>query len=503
MANQQLSFDFFSTLPSTPPVKLDEGAFSHDQICNESARIKIEEKYTDIIEETDKFSRKTVSFQASKISTLHRWFKYREGFSSKLVEILLDEFGTKPGDSILDPFSGSCTTLLEAKLTGINAIGIELLPHCFLAWKAKSKAFDYDIEEIKKIRNLIVTESPPESQSHFPHLSITETAFPEYVERDILDYSAWLSNLPVSDDAKILFRSLIMSLLEDVSYTRKDGQYLRWDGRAEKIVLRNQARVEQGKKPIKGINKGQLPSVKESLLKRTNTVIRDIIDLQKDGIPQSSQKLIKGSTLFELPKLKDNTIDAVVTSPPYANRYDYTRTYALELAYLNVDNEIFSLRQSMLSCTVENRSKKADLRRHYEVLGAKDRYEKIQTVIKESPVLKEISAALKIRRERGEINNVGVLRMIDQYFVELAFVFAELFRVCKRGSFVAFVNDNVRYAGEVIPVDLISTSIAESLGFEPVKVYVIPQRKGNSSQQMKKFGRRELRKSITIWKKPE
>jgi site-specific DNA-methyltransferase (cytosine-N4-specific) len=81
-------------------------------------------------------------------------------------------------------------------------------------------------------------------------------------------------------------------------------------------------------------------------------------------------------------------------------------------------------------------------------------------------------------------------------------VYAELFRTCRRGAHLAFVNDNVRYAGEIIPVDVLSTHLAERIGFVPVKVYVLPQRKGNSSQQMGKFGRVALRKSITIWRKP-
>jgi site-specific DNA-methyltransferase (cytosine-N4-specific) len=67
---------------------------------------------------------------------------------------------------------------------------------------------------------------------------------------------------------------------------------------------------------------------------------------------------------------------------------------------------------------------------------------------------------------------------------------------------VAFVNDNVRYAGEVIPVDLMSIDMAASLGFVPERVSVLPQRKGNSSQQMERFGRVELRKSVIVWRKP-
>jgi site-specific DNA-methyltransferase (cytosine-N4-specific) len=91
--------------------------------------------------------------------------------------------------------------------------------------------------------------------------------------------------------------------------------------------------------------------------------------------------------------------------------------------------------------------------------------------------------------------------MIDQYFTELTFVFAELYRVCRPGAYVVFVNDNVRYAGEVIPVDLLTTNLADQVGFAPFRVYVLPQRKGNSSQQMKKYGRAALRKSVIVWRK--
>jgi site-specific DNA-methyltransferase (cytosine-N4-specific) len=296
---------------------------------------------------------------------------------------------------------------------------------------------------------------------------------------------------------------LLMSVLEDVSYTRKDGQYLRWDGRAEKIVNRNQTRIDQGKKPFKGIHKGQLPTVQDGLVWKLDVVIRDIADLQQLPVTHSGrQHLIEGNTLLELPKLESNQFDAVITSPPYANRYDYTRTYALELAYLNIGQDIFQLRQDQLSCTVENKPKNNQLRQYYIDVNAENRYEKAMEIAKNNIALQEINRALETRNERGEINNRGVLRMIDQYFTELTLIYVELYRVCKAGAKVAFVNDNVRYGGEVIPVDVLSTSLAEAAGFEPIKIYVIPQRKGNSSQQMKRFGRRPLRKSITFWQKP-
>jgi site-specific DNA-methyltransferase (cytosine-N4-specific) len=315
-------------------------------------------------------------------------------------------------------------------------------------------------------------------------------------------YTDWFETLEISDHAKILCRLILTSILEEISYTRKDGQYLRWDSRAGKIQTHNEKRIAQGKQPIQGIDKGNLPAVKSLFLEALNKIIIDVTKLQREAPLPSYQKLVEGNTLFTLPEMAANQFAGVITSPPYANRYDYTRTYALELAYLGVNNNIFDLRQRQLSCTVENKPKLDELRSLYQTIGQVDRYEQVLNILRSNKALAEINAALSIRNERGEINNRGVLNMIDQYFTELTFVFAELYRVCRSGAKVAFVNDNVRYAGEVIPVDTLSTDLAEQVGFIPVKIYVLPQRKGNSSQQMGKFGREALRKSITIWKKP-
>lgn len=497
----QLSLPIDTQFIQPETKSLSNYSFSHHGTCDENARIALEDCYKSLLEETDKFSRRTVSFQANKIETLHNWFKYREGFSAELVGILLNEFRVNHIHTILDPFAGSCTTLLEAKLNGINAVGIELLPHCHLAWEVKSKVFDYAVDELCFVRDLIRKIEPPITPNPFPHLSITEGAFPLDIERAIVDYRLWFDSIDISNATKTVCCAALMSILEEVSYTRKDGQYLRWDGRAEKVVLRNETRVSSGKEPVIGIDKGTLPTVKQALLLKFDTIIRDVYTLQQQPPPTSHQQLIKGNSLYVLPQMEADQFNAVITSPPYANRYDYTRTYALELAYLNVNNDIFGLRQGLLSCTVENHSKTSDLGRYYQSLGRSNDYKRVVEIVKNNAALNEVNLALAVRNSRGEINNRGVLKMIEQYFSELTFIYGELYRVCRSGAYVAFVNDNVRYAGEAIPVDLISTNLAEQIGFTPVKVYVLPQRKGNSSQQMGKFGRQELRKSITIWKK--
>jgi len=64
------------------------------------------------------------------------------------------------------------------------------------------------------------------------------------------------------------------------------------------------------------------------------------------------------------------------------------------------------------------------------------------------------------------------------------------------------VNDNVRYAGVDIPVDLILSQMAEDTGYKIVNILVLPQDKGNSSQQMGDYGRSALRKCVYVWRKP-
>jgi hypothetical protein len=91
--------------------------------------------------------------------------------------------------------------------------------------------------------------------------------------------------------------------------------------------------------------------------------------------------------------------------------------------------------------------------------------------------------------------------MVRGYFYEMACVIAESARVLKPGAPLLMVNDNVRYAGASISVDMILSALAEKLGFAVENILVIPGGKGNSSQQMGEHGREPLRKCVYVWRK--
>ncbi len=91
--------------------------------------------------------------------------------------------------------------------------------------------------------------------------------------------------------------------------------------------------------------------------------------------------------------------------------------------------------------------------------------------------------------------------MVRGYFYEMACVIHECYRVLEKDGIMFMVNDNVRYAGVAISVDTILSNIAENIGFKIENILILPQGKGNSSQQMGRHGREALRKSVYVWKK--
>lgn len=480
--------------------------FSADDCNPQEARRALEEEYWPITEITDRFNRQSVSYQLSKKDSLHRWLKYKEGFSADLVKTLLDDFHLQKNAVVADPFMGSGTTALVALMNGYDSLGFDILPMSGIAIKAKTTVYEYSLTELQHLLEEIASaEVPAYYAGTTPEIAITKDGYPTETSRALAYYRQYFMHSDYSDEAKTLLELCTLNSLERISYSAKDGQYLRWDRRCPKMIAAAEARKKTGRKPAAvKLDKGKLPTLKEALCEELRSVIEDIRYFQQNDTKafEAQSRFIEGSALFELPKIADNTIDAVISSPPYCNRYDYTRTYALELAYMGITEQgIRQLRQNLLSCTVENKPKTEELKAFYRNIGREAYYERIMHTIQKNKTLQEINLALKQRSENGEINNKGVPRMVDGYFRELTFLFAELHRTCRPGAYVAFVNDNVRYAGEVIPVDYLTTQLAEQIGFTPVKIYTLRQQKGNSSQQMKKYGRVALRKSITIWRK--
>jgi DNA modification methylase len=463
-----------------------------------SERQKLYDRFAGRLEKAFNLSRQLVSFQANKQEPVYRWFKYKEGFSSNLVTYFLNKYSKNPG-KVLDPFAGVGTTLFAGQALGWEAHGIELLPVGVFVMETRQALRRIDPEELRRsIRNLWPELDKTVGHTHhFKHISITRDAFPDDTEVALNRFLNYCSSIDNKDTQTVL-RFVAFSILEELSYTRKDGQYLRWDYRSKRDLAG------------KPFDKGKILTFEQAMKHKLSQMLVDVLppndslfdSVGGNGHNQYNVNIIEGTCLEELPKLQDGFFDFIVTSPPYCNRYDYTRTYALELVYLGCDNDrIRALRQGLLSCTVENKEKLEYLNQLYTSMGRTSAFDKVLNTYKSSAAMGEVNSVLDELNKLDKLNNNNVPRMVKNYFLELCFVIFEMARVTKSDGYCVMVNDNVRYGGEEIPVDLILSEFAEEFGFKVLKIFVLPKGKGNSSQQMGNYGRTEIRKCVYLWQR--
>ena len=317
----------------------------------EKANRKIEDRFESKLEVNFDLSRKLVSFQANKKEPGYRWFKFKEGYSSGLVNYVMLKLHIDKSET-LDPFAGSGTTLFGASLRGLDSVGIELLPIATEIIEVRKLIASMDKIQLREILKKWSDEKPWELETSpikFPHLNITRGAFPDETEKMIGLYLNAIKRKKNKELRRVL-QFPLLCILEEISFTRKDGQYLRWDFRSGRVG---------GKKKF---NKGVIKTFDAAITQKLQEIYQDIEPQNlfngKIVSHRGNVKVLGGSCLSILPKMRTSQFSFIMTSPPYCNRYDYTRTYALELALLGVNNEsIKELRQTMITCTVENREK--------------------------------------------------------------------------------------------------------------------------------------------------
>ena len=422
-----------------------------------SKREKIEEKFKNIMHEELKLG-SLVSFVGNKNIPFLRIYRYKEAFAFNFVRNFLRRFGANSNDYVFDPFSGLGTTMFTSMLSGIPSVGIDKLPIAYFISKTLPLLLLLRENELKEkwlsFIPMIEKNQPADVAMDVP---IMEIAFNEETLLTLRKLKSAIDCL--SDPYRDIFLLLFFSILEECSFTSKDGQFLRLK-RNKKIsepveaMGRKVAQVEEDVRRIKML----FPhlSINEEI--KPDVYLGDTRDL-------SDIKFREKPTI-------------IITSPPYANRYDYTRTYSLELCFHFVKNfeELKAIRFGILRSHIESKIQKGEKPPH--------------------PVIKEVVELLG----RKKLNNPKIPSMIVTYFIDMQKVIEGWFKVLALGAKVAMVVDNVRFEGELIPVDLVLSEMAEEVGFE-VKEIIVARYKGNSSQQMKKYGKVPVRESIVIWER--
>ena len=236
---------------------------------------------------------------------------------------------TKEGDTILDPFGGCGTTLVEAKLLNRNAIAVDINPIGILVSKAKTTILIEDqIGKVNKILGLIKEDTKnfyDKKQTKINYVIPTFNNLDHWFDSNVaqeLAIAVGYINKISDKDLKNYLLTAFSSIIVEVSNQESDTRF---------------AAI---KKELKSF------MVIEALISKLEKMNKRILEFS--NIASNSKVNIFNGDARNLNFLKDNSIDHVVTSPPYANTYDYYLYHKFRMVWLgyNVkevqDNEIGS-----------------------------------------------------------------------------------------------------------------------------------------------------------------
>jgi DNA modification methylase len=395
--------------------------------------------------------RSLISPARDKDRAVYNWHSFKHGYSRDLVEKLVRKFGLKNKSWVLDPFCGGGTTLLACKELGINSKGFDILP--FSVFLSNVKTRTYDPRELKKELSRFHNPTKLISRGdHLPNIKIIREAFSPGVKNELLHLRHQIRRIK-NTKTRDFYMLGLLSILESVSNTSKAGGFLRIQ---KKHIL--------GRK------------VRPQFISKIEAMIKDV---EKFNGALKFMGVKAAAEISDSRKLPINKkFDAVITSPPYPNRHDYTRIYGLELiiGFVKDNDELKKIRYNTLRSHVEGR-------KQFEAVNYKK---------------PKIIGALVAKIKKAGLNNSKVPEMIEGYFEDMYISLLQMKRCLKKRGKLGLVVSNVRFGGVNIPVDKILAKVGEQVGLS-TKAVITARYRGNSAQQMKSFRRVPSRESIIIW----
>lgn len=396
------------------------------------------------------------NFSFSAEYARHRWFNYKEGFSPVLVEKIFDEYRLDESSIVCDPFCGAGTTLTVAKSKGMNSIGFEVNP--FAAFITKVKTQDYsesDVRNFKKILNEL-DKININQDIKLPENEYLHRIFEFEMLLVQLNIRVYIKKLPQSKSKELLF-FVWLCVLEECSLYRKAGNGLK--------IKKNPPDYNSGDAFKYAMSK---------IFEKADSMIEDFS--VENGGPNPIVYVDSVTTIKS--RVAQNTIDLVLFSPPYANCFDYTKIYYLELWF----GEFINSREEQKKIRMNS------LRSHCHAIWP-ERYTDFYL-----PELNDQIIPL-LRQQKLWTNRIP--DMINGYFADMEEALRQIYTSLKPGGHCAIVVSNSAYAGIVIPTDVFLAMIAEKIGFK-VQEIAVERLIITSSQQYKKTEhiRKYLRESV-------
>ena len=399
-----------------------------------------------------------ITFSDNDTAPVHRWWPYVQGYSAEFVAGLIGRADLPRHATVLDPFSGSGTTVVEARRAGHRGVGAEILPPAVLASRVKT-TFELSPTALERAATSCLARAERRTPGTLPFLRETRKQFPrESLERlTRLRDALPDASTPVGRAVRVAFGRILIP----VSRLRRS--------------------------PCLGYAGPGAPEPPEPFEALRGAISEMRADL--GGLQERRERWGPPADIWEgdarsLPTAR-GSVDLAVTSPPYVNGMDYVMNYKLDLAWLGYATsyaDLVRLRTSMVACDNLPR-------------GAADAY--LSPDAAPDPWLPEI-----LHRIRENVARKGTYRRNDVHGI-VARYFADLVPVLRRvhdalvpgGKFVVVVGDSL-LAGAYVPGDLLVARLGRAQGFTIDSIEVARERR---SGQRRSF---RLRESIVTLAKP-
>lgn len=392
-----------------------------------------------------------VNFKQSSTHAVHRWFRYREGFSPTILD-------TVAGSSkIYDPFSGCGTTLIEAKRRGVSAIGTDVNPLAVFVAQVKTRDYSQrDITEFQKAADLVISYDDAGRWPE-PPMPLLPKLFQPAALNELLRIRAKIEHCRRARVKDLLFLSWL-SILERCSNVFKEGNGLKY---------RNKRRRPGSYETIPDnvwVPRYFGPSIKNFVRRAWIEQCEMVsIDLMKLGRNKAKSDIFEMSCLDDDVVNKAGSCDASVFSPPYANRFDYFEAFKLELwmgGFVKSPSDMQKLRQR----SMRNNLTVAD--------GNIRKWEPLEPFLK---MMDKDSSSVQM----------GIQNTLRGYFDDMAQLARNMFSILRPGGKLICVVGNSAYAGVVIPTDVLCSKVFEEEGLRVNSINIARHLTVSSQQRAK------------------
>jgi DNA modification methylase len=413
----------------------------------------------------------------------HDWYRFVLSFPSHLVRDYAQRFGMERGCRVLDPFCGTGTTLVECKKLRIESVGIEANPMAHFAAQVKVD-WSPDPDSLLKHSHLVADATVAELRSQGIEdcpLPLFQTSARRTIELQTLPPEKWQLLLDNSISPLPLHKTLV---LLNCLRSHYDRRFYRHQTLAlAKALVLSISNLHFGPEVGVGTPKDDAPVV-SPWLEGISTMAEDLRSLRElDCIPAVVHRADSRQILKVLEPL---SVDSVITSPPYPNEKDYTRTTRLEsvlLGFISNKNDLQALKRGLVRSNTRGVYKEDD----------------DDAWVKEHPGIQQIADAIEARRvELGKTSGFERLyaRVTKLYFGGMARHLAELRPILRPGAQLAYVvGDQASYLRIMIHTGQILADIARSLGYELVGIDLFRTRLATAT-------RAQLREEVVVLRWP-